>query len=37
MRIVCVENDGDASRQSLKRGVDARVDAVQAVKDEVWS
>jgi hypothetical protein len=32
---VRVENDGDASMQSSKRGVDARVDVVLGVEDEV--
>jgi hypothetical protein len=30
-----VESEGDVSRQSLKRDVDAGVYAVQAVEDEV--
>jgi hypothetical protein len=29
------ENDGDASRQSSKRDVDAEDDAVRAIEDEV--
>jgi hypothetical protein len=30
-----MERDGDASRQSSKRGVDAEIDAVGTVEDEV--